>query len=285
MMFQQLMERLNEENQAKIEEMNQVTHTSEPSRHFNSICYDDDDDDDDEERTIPLRGIIYQLPLSIVITTSPLVLLIEDLEDLVLIPSESEDTFGSDSECILPSCDYFSPIDVPEEKAVTFSNPLFNLNDDFTSSDDESLFDEDVSEDNVKIYSNPLFKFDDECISSDLNPLFDEVLEDIECKDSYDFNLDESTFLVTPLFDANKNECFDSGGDDDEFNVLDCEDSYYDSEGDIFYLESLLNDDLVHRDPSIPAISDCSNFEDSRARGFVHRPLKLLSLVYGNPIS
>ncbi|GKD85181.1 hypothetical protein Tco_1356335, partial [Tanacetum coccineum] len=27
------------------------------------------------------------------------------------------------------------------------------------------------------------------------------------------------------------------------------------------------------------------DFEDSRARGFVHRSLKLQSLAYGNPIS
>nr|GEY74786.1 hypothetical protein [Tanacetum cinerariifolium] len=74
--------------------------------------------------------------------------------------------------------------------------------------DDESLSDEDVPEDNVKIYSNLLFEFDDEYISSDINPLFDEVLEDIDCKDSYDSNLDESTFVVTPLFDYNENEYF-----------------------------------------------------------------------------
>nr|GEV35634.1 reverse transcriptase domain-containing protein [Tanacetum cinerariifolium] len=135
------------------------------------------------------------------------------VEDLVPIPSESEDTSGSDSECILPSCDDFSPIDVPEEKAVTFSNPLFNSNDDFTSSDNKSLSDKGVSEDNVKIYSNPLFEFDDEYISSDVNPLFDEVLVDIECKDSYDPNLDESTFLVIPLFDSNEDEYFTPGDD------------------------------------------------------------------------
>nr|GEV35901.1 hypothetical protein [Tanacetum cinerariifolium] len=40
--------------------------------------------------------------------------------------------------------------------------------------DDKSLSDEDVSKDNVKIYSNPIFEFDDEYISSDVNPLFDE---------------------------------------------------------------------------------------------------------------
>nr|GEY56278.1 hypothetical protein [Tanacetum cinerariifolium] len=201
------------------------------------------------------------------------------VENLVPILSESEDTSGSDSECILPSCDDFSPIDILEEKAVTFSNPLFNSNDDFISSDDESLSDAlpgacsllgkipDVSEENVKIYSNPLFEFDDEYISSDVNPLFDEVLENIESKDSYDSNLDKPNLLVTPLSNASKDECFDSRGDDNEINVLDCEDSYYDSEGYILYLESLLNDDLVHRDSFIPAMSVASILE-----GFTDEP-------------
>nr|GEY30850.1 hypothetical protein [Tanacetum cinerariifolium] len=240
------------------------------------------------DSTIPLNNIISQEPSSNVITTSLPMLPTEDLEDslimgneelnaipekesdefikssvenLVPILSESEDTSGSDSECILPSCVDFSPIDIPEEKAMTFSNPLFKSNDDFISSDDESLSDEEVSKDDVKIYLKPLFEFDDEYISSDVNPLFDEVLENIESKDSYDSSLDEPDLLVTPLFDANKNECFDSGGDDNEINVLDCEDSYYDSEGDILYLESLLNDDLVHHNLSIPAMSVASILE------------------------
>nr|GEY81387.1 hypothetical protein [Tanacetum cinerariifolium] len=131
------------------------------------------------------------------------------VEDLVPIPSESEDTSRSDSECDLPSCDDFSPISVSEEKSVTFSNPLFDSNDDITSSDYESLSDKDIPKVNIKIYSNPLFEFDDEYISSDVNPLFDEVLEDIECKVSYDSNLDEPDLLVTHLFDANEDECFD----------------------------------------------------------------------------
>nr|GFB76284.1 hypothetical protein [Tanacetum cinerariifolium] len=113
------------------------------------------------------------------------------VEDLVPIPSEFEDTSESDGEYDLSSCDDFSPIDVPEGKSVTFSNPLFDSNDDFISSDDESLSDEDVSKDKVKIYSNSLFEFNDEYISSDVNPLFNEVLENIENKDSYDSNLDE----------------------------------------------------------------------------------------------
>ncbi|GKF41785.1 hypothetical protein Tco_0125127 [Tanacetum coccineum] len=162
------------------------------------------------------------------------------IEDLVLILSESEDTYESDSNYNLPSCDDFSPINVYEEKFMTFSNPLFDSNDDCTSSDDESISDEDVSKDNVKIYSNPLFEFDDECISIDVNPLFDEVLENIESKDSYVSNLDELALLVTPLSDANEDKCFDPGGVIDEIDVYldmdistDIENGYHDLKRDI----------------------------------------------------
>ncbi|GJW92526.1 hypothetical protein Tco_0170079 [Tanacetum coccineum] len=166
-------------------------HTPEPSRHFNFTC---DDDDDDEEYSIPLKDMPQIYPSialapvsSIMEPEDSLIMGNEELstipekesdefikssvEDLIPIPRESEDTSGSDSESVLPSSDDFSPIF--EEKSVTFSNPLFDSNNDFTSSDDESLSDEDVPED-VKIYSNPLFEFDDEYISSDVNPLFDE---------------------------------------------------------------------------------------------------------------
>nr|GEW75659.1 hypothetical protein [Tanacetum cinerariifolium] len=211
-----------------------ITHTPEPSRRFNPICYDDDDDYDYEESAIPLNEINSQIPPSNVITTSPHVLPIEDPEDsiiigneelntipekesdefikssvkdLVPIPSESEDTSETDSECILPSCDDLSPIDLLEEKAVTFSNPVF--------------------------------EFDDEYISSNVNPLFDEVLEKIECKYSYDPNLNESTLLVIPLSDSNEDEYF--------------------TPGDVEL--------LLHHDPSIPKMSVASILE-----GFTDEP-------------
>nr|GEY11516.1 hypothetical protein [Tanacetum cinerariifolium] len=231
---------------------------------------DDDDDDYDKESIISMNTNIFETPPSDAITTSPPVLPIKDLEvslimgnkELNTIPeNESDEFIKSSAEDLVP---------IPSESEDTSGNE---------SLDDESLFDEDVPEDNVKIYSNPLFELDDEYISSDVNPLFDEVLEDIECKDSYDPNLDESTFLVTPLSDANEDECFDSRGDVNEIN--DFENSYYDSEGDILYLESLLSDDTT---PNLPP-GECSDFEDSHARGFVHHPLELQSLAYGNPIS
>ncbi|GJZ10180.1 hypothetical protein Tco_0544939 [Tanacetum coccineum] len=257
---------------------NLSTHTPEPSRRFNFTCYDDDDD---EESTIPLNEITSQIHPSIAITPvlptmdpeDSLIMRNEELstfpekesdkvikssvEDLVLIPSEFKDTFESDSECDLPFCD----------NSVTFSNPLFNDNDDFTSSDDESLFKEDVPKENFKIYSNPLFEFDNEYISSDVNPLFDEVLEDIESEDSYVSKLDELDLLVTPLSKINENKCFDPGGDFVLEEIKSCptsdlilpgiDDADFDPEGDILLLEKLLNDD-----PSSPLPQKELNFEE-----------------------
>ncbi|GJY29523.1 hypothetical protein Tco_0405290, partial [Tanacetum coccineum] len=197
--MQSLVETLRQQKQAA----SLSTHTPKPSRRFNFIYDDDEDDDDDEESTIPLNEIISQIPPSIAITP---VLPTMDPED-----SLTEDTSESDSDCDLPSYDDFSSIDVPRGNYVTFSNPLFDANDDFTSSDDESLPEEDVQEENFKIYSNPLFEFDNKYISSDVNPLFNEVLEDIKSKDSYVSNFDEPTLLVTPLSDANEDGCFDPG--------------------------------------------------------------------------
>ncbi|GJU69646.1 hypothetical protein Tco_1255905 [Tanacetum coccineum] len=205
-------------------------------------------------------------------------------EEIVPIPIEYKDTSGSDSKNVLPSCNDFSSINVPRDDSVTFSNPLF--------------------------------EFDVNFNTSDINPLFDEVLEDIECKDSYDSNLDESTFLVIPLSDKDEcltpgddieiplhhdpstplksvasilegfiddplfeenddlfdlecktndwkrilydapideAECFDPGGDNDEIDAFLAievptyiKEGYYDSEGDVLYLESLLSDDTTH---------------------------------------
>nr|GEU93015.1 hypothetical protein [Tanacetum cinerariifolium] len=224
---------------------NLSTYSTKPSRCYNSYCYDDDDY---EESTIPFNKIISQIHLSVVITSSPPVLPIEDsedslimgneelstvpkkesdefikssVEDLVPLPSESKDTSGSDSEYDLSSCDGFSPIDVPEGKSVTFSNHLFDSDDDFTSSDDELLSDE------------------------------DEVLENIENNDSYDFNLDEPNLLVIPISDTNEDECFDPR-DINEIDAFletdvstDIKDGYYDSKGDIIYLENLLTYDTI----------------------------------------
>ncbi|GKB42362.1 hypothetical protein Tco_0887304 [Tanacetum coccineum] len=232
---------------------NLSTHTPEPSRRFNSIYYDDDDN---EESIVTLNEIISQIPPSIAITPvlptmepeDSLIMGDEDLrtilekesdevvkssvEDFVPIPIESEDTFDNDSECDLSFCD----------NSVTFSNPLLDANDDFTSKN----------------------------ISSDVNPLFNEVLEDIESKDSYVSNLDEPALLVTPLSYANEDECFDPGGDIDEIDAfldidvsMDIMDGYHDSEEDIIYLESLfINDTIPNLPPEVFLDHDLKSLND-----------------------
>nr|GEV21075.1 hypothetical protein [Tanacetum cinerariifolium] len=80
-------------------------------------------------------------------------------KNLLPIPSEYKDTSEDESGCDVPVKDESSPV------FTTFSNPIFDDNDDFTSSDDESLSEEDVPMENFKVYSNPLF--DDEEINSD----------------------------------------------------------------------------------------------------------------------
>ncbi|GKG39474.1 hypothetical protein Tco_0463619 [Tanacetum coccineum] len=56
-------------------------------------------------------------------------------EEIVPILRESEETSRSDSENVLPSCDDFSSINVPHDDFVTFSNPLFEFDVNFNSSD------------------------------------------------------------------------------------------------------------------------------------------------------
>nr|GEV08053.1 hypothetical protein [Tanacetum cinerariifolium] len=84
------------------------------------------------------------------------------VENLVLNPSESEDLSDIESECDVSVCDDFT----------TFSNLLFDADDNFSSNDDnfssnddQSFSDEDVPK---EIYLNPLF--DEEIISIKIDP-------------------------------------------------------------------------------------------------------------------
>ncbi|GJX73622.1 hypothetical protein Tco_0312217 [Tanacetum coccineum] len=128
--------------------------------------------DDDEEYTI---AITHDLPteepdnslsmgdehLNTIPTTESDEVIKSSVENLVPIPSEFEVTSDNESECDMPVCNDFT----------TFLNPLFDSNDHFTSSDDESLSDEDVPMENFKIYSNPLFD-DEEIISPKIDPYY-----------------------------------------------------------------------------------------------------------------
>ncbi|GKD07955.1 hypothetical protein Tco_1187640 [Tanacetum coccineum] len=112
---------------------------------------------------------------------------------------------------------------------------------------------EDVQEENFHIYSNPLFEFNDEYISSDVNPLFDEAIEDIKCKDSYISVVSIlGGFIDEPPLEEN-DDLFDLECDNDEIDAFLAievptyiEEGYYDSDGDVLYLERLLIDDTTH---------------------------------------
>ncbi|GJV05739.1 hypothetical protein Tco_1343395 [Tanacetum coccineum] len=55
--------------------------------------------------------------------------------------------------------------------------------------DDVSILEKDFQEDTFRIISNPLFEFDDSFKSSDVNPLFEENDKDVEIKSSSSFTL------------------------------------------------------------------------------------------------
>ncbi|GJY49084.1 hypothetical protein Tco_0439040 [Tanacetum coccineum] len=299
------------------------------SQCIKSICNYDDDEDD----SIPLRDIIARYSPSVAITSSPSVLptrepkdslimgdehlstipekesdevIKSSVENLVLLSSESEDFSDNESECDMPEYDETSPT------FTTFSNPLIDSNDDITSSDDESLSDEDVPMENFKIYSNPLFD-DEEIISPkidphyfnaesnliesllngdiliDSSPKFDYLLEEFSGElahidpippgiEKADFDLEEEIRLVENLLYDNSSSrppeelnleiadtifeslspspilVEDSDSLMEEINLflasddsmlLGIEDDDYDSEGDIRFLEVLLNNDSL----------------------------------------
>nr|GEZ60504.1 hypothetical protein [Tanacetum cinerariifolium] len=158
------------------------------------------------------------------------------VENLVSSLSESEDI--SDGECDLPLCD-----DFPKSHLVTFSNPLFNIDNDFTSSDDESFFEEDVPMENFKIFSSPPFDLDEEIISTKVNPIQNEVLESITLIPLGIDYFDAESNLIESLL--NRNTSIDS----------------------TFKIDSLLEDfsgELAHTDLIPPGINeaDCDPEED-----------------------
>nr|GEZ06948.1 hypothetical protein [Tanacetum cinerariifolium] len=141
---------------------------------------------------------------------------------------------------------------------TTFSNPIFDYIDDFTSSDDELLSKEDVPMKNFKIYPNPLFN-DEEINSNKI--------------DLHYFNVGSN--LIESL--SNRDTLFDSSPKFDYFEEFSGElmptsiineerigSDAYDSEGDIHFLEELLSNDSIslpknessnfdhHDDPSFP---------------------------------
>ncbi|GJT29969.1 reverse transcriptase domain-containing protein [Tanacetum coccineum] len=75
----------------------------------------------------------------------------------------------------------------------------FTLPNSLPPGNDDSIHKKDIHEETFRIYSNPLFEFDDNFKSSNVNPLFEENNKDVEIKSSSSFTLtspEESEFEV-----------------------------------------------------------------------------------------
>nr|GEU33930.1 retrovirus-related Pol polyprotein from transposon TNT 1-94 [Tanacetum cinerariifolium] len=158
-------------------------------------------------------------------------------KNLVPIPSEYEVTSDDESECEVPVKDDSSPV------FTTLSNPLFDYNDDFTSSDDESLPDEDVPIEEFKVYSNPLF--DDGEINSDkLDPHCFNVESDL-----IESLLNRNTLIdSSPKFDFLLKEF---SGELTHINPIlpKIKEADFDLEEEIHFVENLLYDNSSPRPP------------------------------------
>ncbi|GJY72788.1 hypothetical protein Tco_0477219 [Tanacetum coccineum] len=159
-------------------------------------------------------------------------------EEIVPIPRESEDTSRSDKD-IECKDSYYSNFD----KLTFLVTPLSDSNKDkcLTQGEDiEFLLHHDPSTP-MKSVASILEGFIDERPFKENDDLFD-----LECKTNdwkrilYDAPIDEA-------------DCFDPGGDNNEIDAFlamevstNIEEGYYDSEGDIIFLENLLSDDTTH---------------------------------------
>nr|GEU41651.1 hypothetical protein [Tanacetum cinerariifolium] len=157
--------------------------------------------------------------------------------NLVSNPSESEDL--SDSECDVPACDNFT----------TLSNLLFDADDDFSSSDDESFSNEYISN---KIYSSPLF--DEEIISMKIDPHhFNAESDFIESLLNHDSSFISSSSKIDSLLDEFAGELILLKSSPPRIDESDC-----DPEEEIRLIKKLLYDNSSPR-PSEEFISENSD--------------------------
>ncbi|GJV83196.1 hypothetical protein Tco_1523094 [Tanacetum coccineum] len=154
------------------------------------------------------------------------------VENLVPTPSESEDLSDIESKCNVPICDDFT----------TVSNPLFDADNDFFSSDDKSFSDEDVPKENFKFFWNPLS--DEEIISTKIDPHhFNAESDPIESL------LNRDTLIISsPKFDSLLEEF---SGELAHIDLIPpgINEADFDPEEDIHLVERLLYDNSSPRPP------------------------------------
>nr|GEU64631.1 reverse transcriptase domain-containing protein [Tanacetum cinerariifolium] len=169
------------------------------------------------------------------------------VKNLVPILSEYEITSDDESEYEVPVKDNSSPA------FTTFSNPLFDCNDDFTSSDNESILDEDF--DYLEEFSDALMPTsiaDEERIRRE-HAEYISLMERLFTIYLFPRSIDNANTIVEslpsspiPVQDSDsEREEIDIVTGMDELLPLSIESDDYDSEGDINVLEELLVDDSI----------------------------------------
>nr|GEV35887.1 hypothetical protein [Tanacetum cinerariifolium] len=194
------------------------------------------------------------------------------VKNLVPIPSEYEVTSDDESECDVPIKDESFPV------FTTFSNPIFDDNDDFTSSDDELLSDEDVSMEDFKEISGELMPtsiVNEERIKREYEEYisliekllainsFPRLLENFYANTIVD-TLPSSSILIEDSDSLRKE--IDIFTSTDNLLPSGIESDDYDSEGDIHFLEELLSND------SIPLPENESSYFDHHDDSSFPRP-------------
>nr|GEW70666.1 hypothetical protein [Tanacetum cinerariifolium] len=165
----------------KLQQLEQVANLNTyPSKHFNSFCYDDDDDEDYTIVITPDFSITNSLimeneHLDTIPETESDKFIKSRVENLVSIPSESEDFSDIESECDMPDCD-----DSQTTNFSTFSNPLFD------SYLLESLINRDTLMPSSPKFHSLLGEFSGELAHTDLIP---SVINEANCDPKEDIHL------------------------------------------------------------------------------------------------
>ncbi|GJY84360.1 hypothetical protein Tco_0497736 [Tanacetum coccineum] len=235
-----------------------------------------------------LRDIISELPLSVAIAPDLPIMdshIMEDehlntiletesdeenkssVKDLNLTPSESEDLFEDLSDNESDDDELFYEEDVPKENFKTYSNPLFEFDEEIISSKIDLVYNEidSIPQGN----DNDHFNAESDLIKSLLNrdtsmvssPKIDSLLEEFSGELTHidlippgineaDFDPEEDICLVEKLLYDHSSprplkELNSEISDANDSIPPGIENDDYDSEGDVLFLEELLNNDSI----------------------------------------
>ncbi|GJY02511.1 hypothetical protein Tco_0360663 [Tanacetum coccineum] len=280
--LQALCEKLNKNVQEKQEEKNVAEEQAAKvsSQYWKPPIYYDDDDDD-EESSIPLRDIISELPLSFAIApdfsiTDSLIMEDEHLntipemesdeenessvKDLNLTPSESEDLSDYKSECDVPVCDDSSSkneclddiVCIPPGKEIDQLDAIPDSVQSLLNRANSiiSLIEDFVSE------LTPIDPIHPGIVEADFDPkedirLIEKLLNDDSSPEELNSEIPDA---IIESFSPSPIPVEDSDSLMEEIDIFlapddsippGIENDDYDSEGDVLFLEELLNNDSI----------------------------------------